>query len=105
MVRHPNADLDQVFGLIGDKMELDIISGLNARDLEGMSTNGDFAIPIGSSCVMQAKDILGGSKGFGEGKGAKEQPLFFLSLFEPHGGDFVSGRMDLVVIVAMDFFA
>lgn len=69
-----------------------------------MSAEGNLAIAIGRPGVMQAKNIVGGSKRRRAGKGAKERTMFVLRLFEAQGGDFMSGRMDLQVIVAMDFF-
>jgi len=51
LVRSPNADLDQVFGFIWDEVKIDIFSRLNARDLEGMSSERDTAIAIGGAAV------------------------------------------------------
>ena len=71
MVRRPNADLDQVFGLIRDEMELDVVSGFNARDLKRIAANGDLAIPIGRPGVMQTKDIFGRGEGLGQSEGSE----------------------------------
>ena len=101
----PNAKLDQVFSFIRDKVDIDIVSGLNARDLQGMSSEGDLAIPICGASIAQTKDILGGGKGFGYSEGTEERAVFVVCLFKTHSRNFSGGGMDLVVIVAMDFFA
>ena len=101
----PNADLDQILGFIWDKVELEIVSWFNAGDLKGMSSEGDLAISICGAGIAQTKDILGGSKGFGHNEGTEERAVFVVCLFKTHSRNFSGGGMDLVVIVAMDFFA
>ena len=56
---NPNADLGLAFGLVGDKMQVNIFSGFNAWDLQGISAQGDFAIAIRNALKMNAEDILG----------------------------------------------
>ena len=101
----PNAELDQVFGFIRDEVDRDILSRFKTRDLEGMSSEGDLAIAICGASVVEAKDILGRSKGFGHSEGTEERAVFVVCLFKTDRRDFAGGGMDLVVIVAMDFFA
>ena len=89
LVGGPNADLHQVFSLIRDEMELDVVSGFNAKDLKRISANGDLAIAIGRPGVMQTKDIFGRGEGLGQREGSEERSIFALCFFKTHGWDFM----------------
>ena len=54
---------------------------------------------------MQAKDILGGGIGFGQGKGSEEAVAEFSGILEAQAGDLAGGGVDLMVIVAVELVA
>ena len=58
----PDSDFDLAFGFVGNEMQIDILSGFDAGDLEGETGYGDLAIPIGNARMAKAKDVLGGSE-------------------------------------------
>ena len=101
----PKADLDFVFGYIRDEVEFDFIMRSDARDLEGMASEGDSAIAIGDALLADAEDIADGGKGSREGEGAEEGAIFIEGFFEAQGRDLVGGGVDLEVVVAVEFFA
>ena len=58
-VRGPDANFDLVPGFVRDEMELNILSGFNLRDLEGLACKRDAAIAISHAVMLDAKDVLG----------------------------------------------
>jgi len=65
---------------------------------------GDAAIAIDGASVSEAEDVFGGSIRLGQGEAAEEAVAGLFGAGKTDRGDFSGGRMDLVIIVALDFF-
>ena len=85
-------------------MQVDIFVQRHLGQIDLVVKNGDAAIAIHSSSFSQAEDVLGGGIRLRKGEAAEEAVAFLFGIGEANGGNFAGGGVDLVIIVALDFF-
>ena len=99
----PDADLDGLFGGVRDEVSVDLFLKGDVWDLDLMGEEGDLAVSVDYSGLVEAEDVFGQEVGFGEHEGAEERVPCPFGLFEADAGDFFGSGVDLVVVVAVHF--
>lgn len=82
----PKTDFNLVIDLIHRKMQFDIIPGINARDLEGVTCDRNSAVSVGDPFLANAENIFDGGKRLGQSKRTKEGAVIFASIFKTQSG-------------------
>ena len=101
----PDADFKTILSWVGDQVKFNLFIVRDIRNIDLVVEEGDKAIPIEGAGLAQAKDVLGRSVGFGQGKRAEETVAGFPSLIETQAGDLACGGVNLVVIVTIHLIA
>ena len=72
-------------------------------DLQLEVVDGDSSIRVDGSVHSKAEDIFGRLIRRFDLKGSEERTFFSESLLEPEIGDFLSGGVDLLVVISVEF--
>ena len=78
----PDAYFKTIPGQVGDQVKLDIFIVRDIWNVDLVVEKGDKAITIEGAGLAQAKDVLGRSVGFGQGKRAEEAVAGFPGILE-----------------------
>ena len=102
LVVPPEANFHDGSSGIRDKMDLDLLPDRNLGHGEHLPVELDPAISVDGSRLAKAEDILEGRIGLRKSEGPEEGLAGPSGPFESHLRDLARGRMDALMVVAMD---
>ncbi len=99
----PEPQLERAAREIGDDMNLDVLADRYLRHGDRSAIKINPAIGIDSSCFAKAEDVFWGCIRRGNSEGAKEALAGSEGSVEANLRDLACGRMNPLMVVAIDF--
>ena len=85
-------------------MDVNFFVKLHVGNFDGVVEQGYPTITVDDSGLAQAKDVLGRGVGLGQGERAEQAIAILPCSGEADAGNLFGSGVDLVVVVAVDFF-